>query len=109
MQHLLNKSLKFDCKVTSSEMADLIRDARISWKEGNTSEALELLGLPALHDNAEAIFLAGEIHYSMQSWGKALNCFWHCLLINPDFEGAQTYVDLILNILGFFHTDQFNP
>jgi hypothetical protein len=90
-------------------MDDRIRDARISWKEGDTGKALELLGLPELSENAEAIFLAGEVHYSMQSWGKALNCFRHCLLINPYLDGAQTYVYIILNILGFFHTDQFNP
>ena len=87
----------------------MIREARVAWKDGNLAKALELLDLPVLSENAEAIFLAGEIHYSMQNWGKALNCFRHCLLINSDFEGAQTYVDLILNILGFFHTDQFNP
>jgi hypothetical protein len=90
-------------------MVAIIRDARISWKEGDTGHALELLGQLPMKENAEAIFLAGEIHYSMQNWGKALNCFRHCLIINPDFDGAQTYVDLILNILGFFHTDQFNP
>jgi len=93
----------------SSEMDDMIREARVAWKDGDAARALELLGTPALCENAEAIFLAGEIHYSMQNWGKALNCFRHCLLINPDFDGALTYVDLILNILGFFHTDQFNP
>jgi tetratricopeptide (TPR) repeat protein len=93
----------------SVEMADMIKEARVAWKDGNSGKALELLDLPALRENAEAIFLAGEIHYGMQNWGKALNCFRHCLHINPDFDGAQTYVDLILNILGFFHTDQFNP
>ena len=93
----------------NSELADLIVEARATWQGGDSSKALGVLSHPSLAENANASFLAGEIHYSMQSWGKALNCFRHCLIINPDFDGAQTYVDLILNILGFFHTDQFNP
>jgi tetratricopeptide (TPR) repeat protein len=81
----------------------------LAWKVGDTAGALELLDSPILKRNAEAFFLKGEIHYSRQNWGTALNCFRQCQHINPDFAAAQTYVDLILNILGFFHTDQFNP
>jgi hypothetical protein len=91
------------------DTADLIIEARMAWKAGDSARGLELLGHPSLNENAEALFLMGEIYYSMQQWGTALNCFRHCQQINPDFEAAQTYVDLILNILGFFHTDQFNP
>ena len=86
-----------------------IADARILWKEGNPERALKLLGDSTLSENIEAIFLSGEIHYNNQNWGAALNCFRHCLQINSGISAAQTYVDLILNILGFFHTDQFNP
>ncbi len=93
----------------NSQIADSIIDARLAWKEGESDKALNLLAHPSLKENAEAVFLAGEIHYSMQNWGKALNCFRHCLQLKPDSTAAQTYVDLILNILGFFHTDQFNP
>jgi tetratricopeptide (TPR) repeat protein len=93
----------------NSKMEDLIADARQAWKEGNTGKALERLDDPTLKENEEALFLMGEIHYNMQNWGKALNCFRRCLQIKPDFEAAQTYVELILNILGFFHTDHFNP
>ncbi len=90
-------------------MNDLISKAREAWKTGEAEKALKILESLELTQNAEAFFLAGEIHYSRQAWGPALNCFRHCLQINPDFGAAQTYVDLILNILGFFHTDQFNP
>ncbi len=90
-------------------MDDIIYIAREEWKAGETEKALKILGSPELLENAEAFFLSGEIHYSRQDWGLALNCFRRCLQINPDFVAAQTYVDLILNILGFFHTDQFNP
>ncbi len=87
----------------------LIAEARILWKGGNSEKALELLGDPALIEEIDAIFLSGEIHYNNQNWGAALNCFRKCLQLKPAFTAAQTYVDLILNILGFFHTDQFNP
>jgi hypothetical protein len=39
----------------------------------------------------------------------ALNGFRKVLQLDPSQKAAQTYVELILNILGFFHTDQFNP
>ena len=87
----------------------MIEKARIARKGGHLEEALHLLENPLLKEDAQAAFLAGEIHYSCQNWGAALNKFRSCLQIDPNLEGAQTYVDLILNILGFFHTDQFNP
>jgi len=87
----------------------MINEARIVWKEGDSAMALELLGNHILNENEETNFLMGEIYYSRQEWGAALNCFRRCLQISPGSGAAQTYVDLILNILGFFHTDQFNP
>ena len=90
-------------------MKDLIAEASLAWKNGNPDKALACLEDIMLCDSVEAIFLKGEIQYSMQNWGGALNSFRHCLLLDPDYKAAQTYVDLILNILGFFHTDQFNP
>ena len=87
----------------------LIEKARLSWKGERQEEALALLENPSLQENPTAIFLAGEIHYSAQNWGAALNKFRRCLQMDPNFQAAQTYVDLIINILGFFHTDQFNP
>ncbi len=92
-----------------TDSADMIEKARITRKGGRLEEALLLLEHPLLKENATAAFLAGEIHYSLQNWGDALNKFRRCLQIDPNLEAAQTYVDLILNILGFFHTDQFNP
>ena len=86
-----------------------IEIARILWKEGDTERALTILDHPDLKENTDAFFLIGEIQYKRQNWGAALNSFRRCLQINPEQKAAQTYVDLILNILGFFHTDQFNP
>lgn len=90
-------------------MKDIIFKARQLKDQGDFLEALKLLDQPALRGNSEAAFLAGEIHYNNQNWGDALNSFRQCLEINPSQIAAQTYIDLILNILGFFHTDQFNP
>jgi tetratricopeptide (TPR) repeat protein len=90
-------------------MNELILKARQLRDQGDFQAALMLLDKPLLKGDAEAVFLAGEIHYNNQNWGAALNSFRHCLQIDPDQTAAQTYVDLILNILGFFHTDQFNP
>ncbi|MEK7718022.1 MAG: tetratricopeptide repeat protein, partial [Bacteroidota bacterium] len=90
-------------------MKELILKAQQLRDQGDFKEALKLLDQPSLKEDAEAAFLAGEIHYNNQNWGDALNSFRHCLQIDPAKTGAQTYVDLILNILGFFYTDQFNP
>ena len=88
---------------------DLIFKAKQMWKEGDSAQALTLLSDPSLKENPQAVFLSGEIRYNSQEWGLALNCFRHCLQMDPENVAAQIYVDLILNILGFFHTDQFNP
>lgn len=87
----------------------LIEEASGEWKRGNPEKALSLLEDSALMDSTEALFLKGEIHYSLQNWGEALNCFRHCLQLDPDLKAARVYADLIMNILGFFHTDNFNP
>ena len=90
-------------------MLNQILEIQQIWKDGDAEKALQILNDPSFNEEAEALFLAGEIEYSRQNWGAALNFFRRCLQINPEMFSAQTYVDLILNILGFFHTDQFNP
>lgn len=90
-------------------MKDIIAEALQIWQDGDAEKALQLLGDSSLKANAEAQFLCGEIQYNHQNWGAALNSFRTCLQIDPEMRSAQTYVDLIQNILGFFHTDQFNP
>lgn len=84
-------------------------NARTAWQEGRTEEALLLLQQPVLKEDVGALFLMGEIYYNSQKWGAALNSFNRCLQRQPDLQAAQTYVDMIKNILSFFHTDQFNP
>ncbi|HEY5511640.1 MAG TPA: hypothetical protein VIK10_11500 [Prolixibacteraceae bacterium] len=88
---------------------DLIIEAEKVWKEGDSEKALNLLSRTLLKEHPQANFLSGEILYNNQKWGLALNSFRHCLQLDPDNKAAQTYIDLIINILGFFHTDQFNP
>lgn len=90
-------------------MRDEREEARREWKEGRPERALSLLKESALKDDPGALFLQGEIQYSMQNWGEALNSFRKCLRYDPYSREAKTYVDLIMNILGFFHTDHFNP
>jgi tetratricopeptide (TPR) repeat protein len=90
-------------------MNDIISNAKLMWQEGDPEGAIALLKSPSLNKNTDAVFLMGEIYYSIQNWGASLNCFRRCLQLNPDLKAAQTYVELITNILSFFHTDQFNP
>jgi predicted negative regulator of RcsB-dependent stress response len=90
-------------------MKDLMIEARVAFGEGKLEEALGMLEGASMEDNPEACFLMGEIYYNQQNWGAALNQFRACLVLDEDNKPAQTYVDMILNILSFFHTDQFNP
>jgi tetratricopeptide (TPR) repeat protein len=88
---------------------EILASARIALKEGDSEKAIKLLEDNCLKENASALFLMGEIFYNRQEWGSALNSFRRCQILEPNQKAAQAYIDLIMNILGFFHTDQFNP
>jgi len=75
-----------------TDQTKYIANARTLWKEGDPEQALMLLSDVSLKEDAGAIFLAGEIHYSMQDWGTALNSFRKVLQLDPSQNAAKTYV-----------------
>jgi hypothetical protein len=83
--------------------------AEEAYKRGELDEVLAILDDVRLKGNTRALFLKGETFYKMQKWGDALNCF---LIFNekePSNSKANTYIQLIRNILGFRNTDFLNP
>jgi len=87
----------------------LLASARKAYEEGNLEMALNILGDEKLQENSEAIFIMGEVFYKLQKWGDSLNCFNKVLEIEKDNDGALTYVNMIKNILNFYHKELYNP
>jgi hypothetical protein len=83
--------------------------AEEAYKKGNLDEVMAILDDEKFNLNARAMFLKGEIFYKMQKWGDALNCFLFCIEKEPSNSNANTYIQMIRNILGFRNTDFLNP
>ena len=88
---------------------DILSDAKIAFAEGNVEEALRLVDDLTGIEDFDLWFFMGEIYFKLQRWGNALNCFRRAGVIAPENVQVNTYVEMINNILSFYHTDQFNP
>lgn len=88
---------------------DILSDAKIAFAEGNVEEALRLVDNLTGIEDFDLWFFRGEIYFKLQRWGNTLNCFRRAGVIAPENVQVNTYVEMINNILSFYHTDQFNP
>lgn len=87
----------------------LIKSAREALEGGDLELCLEILDNEGLLNSAEANFLKGEAFYKSQKWGEALNSFQKVLEIDPENKNARAYVDMVNNILNFYHKELYNP
>lgn len=76
---------------------------------GEMVQALKLFDKLSLENNGDLLFLRGVTYYKLQRWGDALNDFSNTLRLQPSNKKAQTYIDMINGILGFYHKDGINP
>ena len=83
--------------------------AREALEQNNPEEALVMLDNQELADYGEAIFLKGEIFFKLQRWGEALNQFYRYLELFPSDTKAESYCQMIQDILSFYHKDLYNP
>jgi tetratricopeptide (TPR) repeat protein len=90
-------------------MQHLIYEARAAMEEGRAEDAMKILENSKLDGNREVLFLKGEASYQLQNWGEAINYFRDYRTGNPNDGKAQAYIDMIENILSFYHPDHFNP
>ena len=91
------------------EFETILVSAKEALEQNRTEDALTILNETAIANNAELIFLKGEIYFKLQRWGEALNEFSLFLEQNPSDPKAEAYCLMIQNILGFYHKDLFNP
>lgn len=91
------------------EINQLLNKAQDAYDKGRLYDVFEILQDEIYNSNLQALFLKGEAYYKLQKWGEALNCFLVCLEKDPLDVKAKTYIEMIKNILGFYHKDYFNP
>ena len=91
------------------QIEDIINQARAALEQNAHEKALAILSDQSILTNKEALFLKGEIYFKLQRWGEALNHFSLFLEQSPSDKKAESYCTMILNILGFYHKDLYNP
>lgn len=87
----------------------ILEAAKEALNRNRPEEALVILDEDSLKNNSESIFLKGEIYFKLQQWGDALNQFSAYLEQFPADTRAESYCQMIQNILGFYHKDLYNP
>lgn len=91
-------------------MNDELMKAREAYERGELDEVFSLLNDGEVTDSDTAVnMLLGMSYYKLQQWGKALNCFNTVISVEPENKNAQGYIDMIQNILKFYHKDLYNP
>lgn len=91
-------------------MNEKLTKAKEAYERGELKEVFALLGDGKVNEsNPEADMLMGMSYYKMQEWGKALNCFNAVVSVDPENKNAKGYIDMIQNILKFYHKDRYNP
>lgn len=87
----------------------ILIEAREALEQNRMEEALEILTNQKLVESNEVLLLKGEILYKLERWGEAHNTFARILELFPQDTRASSYIELIQNILQFYHKDLLNP
>jgi nicotinate-nucleotide adenylyltransferase len=91
-------------------MKENLTKAKEAYEQGELDEVFSLLNNGEVNESdSEANMLLGMSYYKKQQWGNALNCFNAVTLVEPENKNAKGYIDMIQNILKFYHKDRFNP
>jgi len=92
-----------------SDLNMIIANAKEAIDREMPEEALAILDNQSIENSSEVLFLKGEIYFKLQRWGEALNQFYRFLEKSPADSKAESYCQMISNILGFYHKDLYNP
>ena len=92
-----------------NEDNNLIKNARDAFEAGRMEEVLNILNGEIINEHISVLYLKGEALYNLQRWGDSLNIYIKIIEKNPEDTKAKTYIEIINNILSFYHTDFFNP
>lgn len=60
-------------------------------------------------DNLNALMLRAKISMKLQRWGEALNDLNLVLALDDQHRMAQSYRQMVLNILTYWNKDNYNP
>jgi len=92
-----------------SGIEEILSRAKKALELNQPEEALAILDQASAEKSAEVLYLKGEIYYKLQQWGEALNQFSSFLEQFPCDRKAESYCEMIRDILGFYHKDLNNP
>jgi len=91
-------------------MNEKLTKAKEAYERGELKEVFSLLNNGEVDELDSTVnMLLGMSYYKMQEWGKALNCFNAVVSVEPENKNAKGYIDMIQNILKFYHKDRYNP
>lgn len=92
-------------------MTDQLTMARRHYQSGELEEGIQKLDELLLNDavHVEALLLKAQILYRQQQWGAALNTLNMLLEKVPQHQEALNYRQMVMDILGFWHKDHYNP
>ena len=86
-------------------------EAKEAFDKGNYSDALKYIDQILESDpfNVEALLLRAQVNYKLQNWQRALNDLNLILEKQPGNEVANNYKSMVVEILNFWHKDNYNP
>jgi uncharacterized protein HemY len=91
-------------------MSEKLTKAKEAYERGALEEVFALLDSAHVDEyDSAANMLLGMSYYKMQEWGKAQNYFHAVLSVEPENKNAKGYIEMIQNILTFYHKDHYNP
>jgi tetratricopeptide (TPR) repeat protein len=53
-------------------------------------------------------YLRGNAYRKLADWRQAINSYLEAIHINPQSEACEAY-QMVMDILNFYHKDNFNP
>jgi hypothetical protein len=81
------------------------------FEQGNYEACKDLIQYVLSKDscNVNALMLRAKLSYKHQKWGEALNDLNQILGMDEQHQLAQSYRQMVLNILTFWNKDNYNP
>lgn len=88
-----------------------LENANKAFDDGELEKSREALNQIIETDSAnlEALILRAKVFYNLQKWGEALNDLNRVLEIDSENQHAKNYKEMVMNILSFWHKDNYNP
>lgn len=88
-----------------------LEKALAAYENGELEESLVLADflLKSDADDCETLLLKAKILYKQQKWGDTLNVLNTILSNDPDHTAANNYKNMVIDIIRFWHKDNFNP